>query len=103
MLRMADIISSERGEIIEEPLASEAFERLPEPDGISAADDKVKMWRARIDVARKIREIKFKTLNTLINYYEGIQWFFDDKDESVNYNTDRATVNLIFANIKGNC
>lgn len=95
------IISDESGTIIEQPESSEVYERLPEPEtkhlAVGAEWELVQMWRARIEVARKMRDIKLKDLQTLIDMYEGIQWHTDDNFFAIQ---DKATVNLIFANIK---
>ena len=98
---MAQIVSSEHGEIIEQPFASEVFERLPEPKSAvsltSSEYDKVKKWQARITVARKIRNEKLKDLSKYIDFYEGRQWHNDDDMPILK---DKTTVNLVFANIK---
>ncbi|MHA2120663.1 MAG: hypothetical protein ACW990_05585 [Promethearchaeota archaeon] len=85
------------GEIIETPEASEVYERLPEPERGNVLNEEVKIWQARINVARKIREKKLKDLTKHIEFYEGIQWHIDDEVTSLK---DRSTINLIFANIK---
>jgi hypothetical protein len=93
---MPDIISSESGEIIEQPMSTEVIDRLPEPDDVIVGDqDEIRKWQSRIDVARKIRDEKLKDLNLLIDLYEGKQW--GSEMPSMN---DKTTVNLIFANIK---
>ncbi len=94
---MSQIVSDESGEIIEQPFASETYEKLPEPEAITPASEEIKKWRARIEVARKIREEKLKDLNVLIDLYEGRQWH---NDANMPVLKDRTTVNLIFANIK---
>lgn len=98
---MTKITSDESGVIIEQPQASEVFERLKEPEqkvSLHGADyDKVMRWRARIAVARKIRDRKLKHLNKYIDFYEGNQWH---DDGGMPIFKDRTTVNLIFANIK---
>lgn len=89
--------SDEHGEILETPQASEVYEKLPEPDKGKPKSEKVRLWEARITVARKIREKKFKDLNVLIDFYEGLQWH---NDINMPVLQDKTTVNLIFANIK---
>jgi hypothetical protein len=98
---MAEMTSDEHGEIIEAPMASEVYETLPEPKQNTPKDSKsdiVKLWRARINVARKIRDQKLYDLQDLINFYEGLHW---NSNNSISIpEGDRSTVNIIFANIK---
>lgn len=95
------ILSDQSGEIIEAPQASEVYEESPEPKSKSTVEmtnnefEKVKLWKARINVARKLRDEKLKETNKYIDYIEGNQWH---SDESII--GEKATVNLIFANIK---
>jgi len=88
--------SAQRGEIIEQPMAGEVFERLPEPSSVTGvASERIRMWQQRIIVARKIRDEKLKNLNSLIKFYEGEQW-----DETTPALQDKSTINLIWAGIK---
>lgn len=93
------IESDQRGEVIEQPMASEVYEKLPEPKRKYRDEDYdlVQKWKARILVARKIRDEKLKDLNKLIDFYEGKQWHLDDDMPVLK---DRTTVNLMFSNIK---
>ena len=56
--------SDESGEIIEAPQASEVFETLEEPKKIGAGPEyeATQLWKARIDVARKVRDKKLDKL-----------------------------------------
>jgi hypothetical protein len=93
---MSDIVSSESGEIIEQPMSTEVYDRLPEPDDVIVGDqDEIKKWQSRIDVARKTRDEKLKDLNLLMDLYEGNQW-----GSGMPNMNDKTTINLIFANIK---
>jgi hypothetical protein len=92
------IASDEQGEILEQPQASEVYEKLEEPiSGAPVESDKVRKWKSRIEAARKIRDEKLGFLNRLIQYYEGIQWHLDDDFTVLK---DKTTINMIFANIK---
>lgn len=97
---MTKMTSDQSGTIIEQPLASEVYTTLPQPaDYLTKATDKVKKWRSRIDASRAMRDIKLSPLEKWIDFYEGNQW--GNKDESgIDVVGDRATVNLIFENIK---
>lgn len=97
---MGNMVSDEGGITIEQPMASEVDVRLDEPKprpSMSTTEfDKVRKWKARIEVARMIRDNRLHDISTLIDYYEGIQWHADDEIIL----KDRTTVNLIFSNIK---
>lgn len=100
---MANIITDQGGEVIEQPQSSEVYERLKEPEkkGLlntgSSEYKKVQLWKARIAVARKIRKDRLKDSKQLIRYYENLQWEGIDDLPILN---DKTTINLIFANFK---